>query len=128
MNASTRSILAATIFAALTCGIVTMSFASDGPDAFQVKVKYGDLDASSASGATTLYKRILGAAETVCHPLKNPDLYPRKLFYICMRKAMSNAVNEVNEPVLFTIANANANANANAGADAPKVIVTSNRR
>ena len=113
---SPRLILAATIFAALTCSIATVSFASDSLDALQVRVKYGDLDLSSASGAATLYKRIQGAAEAVCHELKNPDLYPRKLFYICMKKAISNAIIEANEPVLLTIAN------AKAGIVTPKVI------
>ena len=116
IDTSTRPILAATIFAALTCSIASVSFASDSLDALQVKVKYGDLDISSASGAATLYKRIQSAAETVCHPLKNPDLYPRKLFYVCMRKAISNAIIEANEPVLLTIAN------AKAGIVTPKVI------
>lgn len=122
MNTSTRPILAATICAALTCGIATASFAFDSPDASQVKVKYGDLDVSSASGAAMLYKRIQGAAETVCQPLKNPDLFPRKLFYICMKKAISNAIKEANEPLLFAIAN------AKAGTITPKVIVTSDAR
>jgi UrcA family protein len=119
IDTSTRPILAATIFAALTCSIASVSFASDSLDALQVKVKYGDLDISSASGAATLYKRIQSAAETVCHPLKNPDLYPRKLFYVCMRKAISNAIIEANEPALLTIAN------TKAGIVTPKVILTS---
>jgi UrcA family protein len=122
MNTSTRVILAATIFAALTCSIATASFSSDRLDASQVKVKYGDLDVSSTSGAATLYSRIQGAAETVCHPLKNHDLYPRKLFYVCVKKAISNAIDEANEPVLFTIAS------AKAGTITPKVIVTSSAR
>jgi UrcA family protein len=121
MNTSTPVILAAMIFAALTCSIATVSFASD-LDASQVKVKYGDLDVSSATGAATLYNRIQGAAKTVCQPLKNPDLYPRKLFYICMKKAISNAISEANEPALFTIAN------ARTGTITPKVIVTSSAR
>ena len=119
IDTSTRPILAATIFAALTCSIASVSFASDSLDALQVKVKYGDLDISSASGAATLYKRIQSAAETVCHPLKNPDLYPRKLFYVCMRKAISNAIIEANEPAQLTIAN------TKAGIVTPKVILTS---
>jgi UrcA family protein len=124
MNTSTRlpPILAAAIFAVLTCSIATVSFASDSFDAFQVKVKYADLDVSRASGAATLYKRIQGAAETVCRQLKNPDLYYRKLFYACMREAMSNAINRVNQPVLLTIAN------AKAGTTAPNGILTSNGR
>ena len=111
MNTSPKisRILAVTIFAALTSSIATVSFASDGPDALQVKVKYGDLNVSSTSGAATLYNRIRVAADGVCrpfHPSSNADLAGSKVFTACVQKAMSNAINEVNEPALFTIANA----------------------
>jgi UrcA family protein len=110
MNTSTQvsRILAATIFAALTCSIATVSFASDGSDPLQVKVKYGDLNVSSTSGASSLYNRIRVAADSVCHPFRpqNPgDLAARQVFTACVQKAMNNAINEVNEPALFTIAN-----------------------
>jgi UrcA family protein len=113
MNTSTQisRILAATIFAALTSSIATVSFASDSPDALQVKVKYGDLNVSSTSGAASLYDRIRVAADTVCRPFQplNPaDLGARTIFAACVQKAMSNAINEINEPALFTIANAKA--------------------
>jgi UrcA family protein len=113
MNTSTQisRILAVTVFAALTSGIATVSFASDSPDALQVKVKYADLNVSTTSGATSLYNRIKGAADSVCNPFRpsNPgDLAARKAFTDCMHKAMSNAINEVNEPALFTVANAKA--------------------
>jgi UrcA family protein len=108
MNTSTRlpRILAATIFAALTCSIATVSFASDGSDPLQVKVKYGDLNVSSTAGATTLYNRIRVAAQGVCHPFNNRDFALQKLFAACVHKAMSNAVNEVDQPVLSAIYNA----------------------
>ena len=107
MNTSTQlpRILAATIFAALTCSIATVSFASDG-DPLQAKVKYGDLNVSSASGAGTLYNRIRIAAENVCRPYNSRDFASQKLLAVCVHKAMSDAVNEVNEPALFTIYNA----------------------
>ena len=111
MNTSTQlpRILAATIFAALTCGIATVSFASDGTDALQTTVKYGDLNVSSPSGAATLYSRIRAAADSVCHPLRplNPgDLAAGQVFTACVHKAMRDAVNEVNQPALFSIYNA----------------------
>ena len=111
MNTSTQitRILAAAVFAALACSVATVSFASDSPDALQVKVKYGDLNVSSTSGATSLYNRIRVAADSVCHPFRprNPgDLAARQVFTACVQKAMSNAINEVNDPALFTIANA----------------------
>jgi UrcA family protein len=108
MNASTQvsRILAATIFAALTCSIATVSFAADSSDPLQVKVKYGDLNVSSAPGAGTLYNRIRAAAENVCRPFSNRDFASQKLLAACVHKAMSDAVNEVNEPALFTIYNA----------------------
>jgi UrcA family protein len=113
MNTSTRvsRILAVAIFAALASSTATVSFASDSTNALQVKVKYSDLNVSSASGATSLYNRIRAAADTVCHPFHplNPaDLGARKVFSACVQKAMSSAINEVNEPALFTIANAKA--------------------
>ena len=113
MNTSTKisRILAVTIFAALTSSIATVSFACDSPDALQVKVKYGDLNVSSTSGATSLYHRIKGAADSVCHPfrpLSPGDLAARQVFTACVQKAMSNAINAVNEPALSTIANAKA--------------------
>ncbi len=123
MNTCTRlPRIAAPIFAALTCSIATVSFASDSLDDLQVRVKYGDLDVSSASGASTLYKRIRGAAETVCQQWKDGDLYYRKNFYACIQKATSNAINEVNQPALFKIANAETRPLK------PKLIVTSSRR
>jgi UrcA family protein len=88
-----------------------VSFASDSPDALQVKVKYADLNVSSTSGAASLYNRIRVAADTVCRPFQplNPaDLEARTIFAACVQKAMSNAINEINEPALFTIANAKA--------------------
>ena len=108
MNTSTRvsRILAATIFAALTCGIATASLASDSSNPLQVKVKYGDLNVSSAAGAATLYTRIRLAAEAVCHPFNNRDFASQKLFAGCVYKAMSNAVNEVDQPTLSAIYNA----------------------
>jgi UrcA family protein len=113
MNTSNQvsRILAATVFAALTCSIATVSFASESPDALQVKVKYADLNVSTTSGATSLYNRIRGAADSVCHLFRpsNPgDLAARKVFTDCVHKAMSNAINEVNEPALFSVANAKA--------------------
>jgi UrcA family protein len=108
MNTSTQlpRILAATIFAALTCSIATVSFASDSSDALQAMVKFGDLDVSSTSGATTLYNRIRGAADHVCRPFNNRDFASQKLLAACLHKAMSDAVNEVNQPALFAIYNA----------------------
>jgi UrcA family protein len=111
MNASTQvsRILATTIFAALTCSIATVSFASDRSDALQVKVNYSDLNVSSTAGATTLYNRIRDAADTVCrplHPFKVADLRAQTIFAACVHKATSNAISEVNQPALFTIYNA----------------------
>ncbi len=112
MNTSTRvsRILAATIFAALTSSIATVSFASDSPDALQVKVKYGDLNVSTTTGAVTSTIGIRGAADSVCRPFKPSQDWAisarASFFTACVQKAMSNAINEVNEPALFTVANA----------------------
>ena len=108
MNTSTRvsRILAATVFAALTCSIATLSFASDSAGALQAKVKYSDLNVSSTSGAATLYNRIRSAAESVCHPFNNRDFASQKLLAACVHEAMSNAVKEIDQPTLSAIYNA----------------------
>jgi UrcA family protein len=72
----------------------------------QVKVKFGDLNVASESGAATLYNRIRVAAESVCHPFDNRDFASKKLLAACMHKAISDAVSEVDQPALFTIYNA----------------------
>jgi UrcA family protein len=108
MNTSTQlpRILAATIFAALTCSIAAVSFASDSSDPLQAKVKYGDLNVSSTSGAAILYYRIRVAAHTVCHPFDSKDLASQKLLAACVHKAMSDAINDVDQPALSAIFNA----------------------
>ena len=105
MNTSTQvsRILAATIFAALTCSIGTVSFASESSDPLLEKVNYSDLNVSSTAGAATLYNRLRVAAARVCHPLNNRDFASQKLLAACVHKALSDAVNEVNQPALFTI-------------------------
>jgi UrcA family protein len=111
MTTSTKAsrILAAAAFAVLASSIGTISFASDASSPLQVKVAYADLNASSPAGAAALFNRIKAAADSVCHPLRplnSTDLGGSKVFTACVQKAMSNAINEVNEPALFTIYNA----------------------
>jgi UrcA family protein len=110
MNTSTQisRILAVTIFAALTGSIATVSLASDSTAPLQVKVKYADLNVSSISGASALYDRIRNAAQSVCRPFDNADLVSKKLLAACVHKAMNNAIAEINQPALFTVANAKA--------------------
>lgn len=122
MKTSTPRILAATIFAALSCSVATLSFASDNFDSLQVKVKYGDLNISNESGATTLYNRIQSAADTVCEPFNSRDLGQRRLFSACLHKAISDAVNAIDQPALFTIYN------AKIGASKPVLLASSQAR
>ena len=108
MNTSTwlRRCPAAMILASLTSGIATVSFASNSTEVLQARVKYGDLNVSSASGAATLYNRIRGAARNVCRPFDSRDFASQKLLAACVHDAMSDAVNEINRPALFTFVNA----------------------
>ncbi|HEY2463966.1 MAG TPA: UrcA family protein [Steroidobacteraceae bacterium] len=96
------------MFAALTSSIAAVSFASDSTDPLQVKVKYADLNVSSTSGAATLYSRIRNAARIVCRPFESAELASKKHLAACVDKAMNNAIAEINQPALFTVAKAKA--------------------
>ena len=110
MNTSTstqfRRVLTATIFTVLTSGIAAVSFAADSMDIPQEKVTYGDLNVSTAGGATALYSRIRVAAKDVCRPLDGDALYAKHAFDICVAKATARAVDQVGEPALAAVFNA----------------------
>ena len=69
----------------------------------QTLVKYGDLDVSSAAGATALYARIHAAAAQVCRPFDGRDLRFQKLKEACIHDAIADAVIKVDQPALFSV-------------------------
>lgn len=81
------------------------AFAGLNDDPPSLKVSYKDLDMSKQEGAEALYRRIKWAANRVCEesfhsagPLRSAG-GERK----CVKRAIDNAVNEVNEPQLTAL-------------------------
>ncbi len=66
----------------------------------KVLVHYADLDLVRSPGVVALYRRLQGAAETVCTPLNGPDVGHALMFRHCVADAMSRAVTEVDQPAL----------------------------
>ncbi len=89
----------AMIIFALALGI--QSARASGPDsAPSVIVRFADLDLSRSEGATALYRRLKGAAETVCAALEDRELARQTLFKACVQGAISAAVAKIDQPVL----------------------------
>ncbi len=60
--------------------------------ALSTVVRYADLDLASNQGVAVLYRRLRGAAERVCAPLKSPALASRRPWRECYETALGNAV------------------------------------
>jgi UrcA family protein len=65
-----------------------------------VRVHYQDLDLSTEQGATTLYKRIAGAAKQVCPSTNTMSVNARSFAEKCVAAAIERAVADVNSPQL----------------------------
>ena len=75
-----------------------------GQDLRTMTVHYADLNISTASGATTLYHRILGAARSVCGEEGSElDLEARHTWDDCFRSAVNDAVEKVHSPLLTAV-------------------------
>jgi UrcA family protein len=91
-------IAAATLF---TVAALAGAAANAGDALPSLTVRYGDLNLSSPQGASTLYKRILIAARTVC-PSDDSDreLRPISSRPSCTDEAVARAVRQVNNSSL----------------------------
>ena len=67
-------------------------------------VQFADLDITHVEGAAALYSRIRRAARSVCDGYNSMELVRRQRYIACYETAVSNAVAEVNEPVLTAYA------------------------
>jgi UrcA family protein len=99
-----RRIAATVLFGALGAGLTAVASAKEDGFALSQVVKYGDLNVSNAQGASTLYARIRAAAANVCRPLAGQD-FPPRLHDQCMHKAITDAVNKVDQPALTAVYN-----------------------
>jgi UrcA family protein len=97
MNRITTIILAS----ALAAG-AQIAHGSDPTDAARrhVVVHFSDLNPASIEGATTLYRRLQSAAESVCAERGTRDVGSLTRVKPCVSAAMSAAVADINQPTL----------------------------
>src|SRR5271170_7837390 len=57
-----------------------------------IRVRYGDLDLSSAAGVETLRRRVLGAAKQVCEEYDSADLQRAAVYQRCVKEAVDHAL------------------------------------
>ena len=67
-----------------------------------VTVSYRDLNLSTVDGATTLYRRISGAARLACGE-RDHSLFEQRHWESCVQGAIAGAVATVNNPLLRTV-------------------------
>ena len=103
-NQKSTCSLVAIFCATLIAGLAGPANAADlvGPD---IAVRYGDLAIGTEQGASTLLKRIKGAAGRVCVRLDHGSLVSRNNVKTCNRKVTAAAVNKVNHPMLLAVYN-----------------------
>jgi len=69
-------------------------------DVHFVDVRFADLDLTRSEGAAMLYRRLAGAARTVCASLDARDLASQMRFKTCVESAIGSAVAKVDRPIL----------------------------
>jgi UrcA family protein len=100
-SASVRVVGRALVIAAASL-FASVASATDGSEVSTV-VKYRDLDPTLTADAQRLYARLKYAAQKVCGSYDSRDLQMQRLQEACYDKALSNAVEKVNEPTLTAL-------------------------
>jgi UrcA family protein len=72
------------------------------PEAASVTVSYGDLNLSTTEGASTLYRRIRLAADSVCG-YKGRTLLEQQHWMSCFNGAVDRAVGSVDKPTVTSL-------------------------
>lgn len=107
MNPSTtssglRGLIASAMFGILGLGVCLVAVADPGAESRIVK--FADLNASNASDAHVLYRRIRAAAEVVCSYY---FFATDSAKWRCVRDATADAVARINRPALSAVYDAN---------------------
>jgi UrcA family protein len=97
MKPVTASVLLATL--ALT-GTQLVCAANSADTPINVPVNYASLDLSTSAGVKILYRRLNVAAGQACEPLNRDDLSLSWRYKACIQRALSNAVRNVDNPML----------------------------
>jgi UrcA family protein len=74
---------------------------ADPSELRQVKVRFDELDLSKPAGAEALYRRLQSAAGKVCD--SKSVVYKNRRDHACYQTALTNAVVQVNSPLLSQI-------------------------
>jgi len=75
--------------------------AAPSQDVPSVVVHFADLDLAHGEGVAILYRRLKGAAETVCAPQNGRDLGSLTRYKVCWQSALAAAVVKVDRPALI---------------------------
>lgn len=102
-----KSIARRALVPALVLACVTGTALAQDPASGKVMtVHYSDLNLSTTAGATTLYNRIVGAAQFVCGEVGYPNGIDMQNYWnTCFRAAVNDAVTKVHSPILTQVAN-----------------------
>lgn len=88
------------MISALAFGHQLASATSPQDNVPSVVVHFADLDLTHRDGVAVLYRRLKGAAETVCAARNGRDLGSQTRFRVCWQAALSTAVTKVDQPGL----------------------------
>jgi len=100
------SIVSALVLAALGIGLASSAGAtaravnSHDEEVARTTVRYGDLDLKTRQGADELYSRLNMAAMRVCQDLMEPYVRLTRSYTDCRHEAVSDAVREINTPLV----------------------------
>jgi UrcA family protein len=99
-----NSIILVAVAASVVCS-VTMARADASFEPRSVTVRFADLDTTNTQGAAMLYRRLKGAAASVCRDLEpGKQLVRAAVYKNCMHTALSNAIVKLDRPAVTAYA------------------------
>jgi UrcA family protein len=101
-NPSRACSIGCAALASLVCLLANVPASADPVQTRSVTVNFRDLDVATNAGATTLYRRIQGAARLVCG-YEGSDFIERRIWKDCYNQAIDHAVTKVNNPLLTAV-------------------------
>jgi UrcA family protein len=95
-------VAAATVLAMLGVAVFPQAAQAAGTDAdaLSVTLQYRNVDLDSSQGAAAFYRRIRGAAASVCRPFESSLLESKVLWSDCYTHAIANAVESIHNQTL----------------------------
>jgi UrcA family protein len=91
------------VISALALGCQLADATPPQDNAPSVVVRFADLDLTHSDGVAVLYRRLKGAAESVCAAQNGRDLGSQTRYKTCWESALGTAVAKVDQPALTAI-------------------------